>query len=45
LLTTISRAMALGIMVKRPVAWAGGIITWLELKLEALMQPLPHCAQ
>jgi hypothetical protein len=37
--------MALGIRVKRPVACAGGIITWLELKLDALMHPRPHCAQ
>jgi hypothetical protein len=32
-------------MVKRPVAAAGGIITWLELKFEAVRHPRPHCAQ
>jgi hypothetical protein len=37
--------MALAIMVNRPVACAGGIITWLELKFEAVLHPRPHCAQ
>jgi hypothetical protein len=32
-------------MVKRPVFFAGGIITWLELKFDAGMQPRPHCPQ
>ena len=42
---TISRAIAPVIKVNRPVFSAIGIITWLELKLEALMQPRPHCPQ
>jgi hypothetical protein len=37
--------MALAIIVSRPVFCAGGIITWLELKFDALRQPRPHCAQ
>src|SRR5229473_581935 len=28
-----------------PVAIAGGSRTWLELKLEAVTQPRPHCPQ
>jgi hypothetical protein len=43
--TTNSRAIAPVIMVRRPVFSAGGIITWLELKLEAVLHPRPHCAQ
>src|ERR1700738_4159989 len=43
--TTISRAIAPVISVNRPVACAGGIMTWLELKFEAVMQPRPHWAQ
>ena len=34
---TSSRAMALVIRVKWPVFSAGGIMTWLEPKLEAVM--------
>jgi hypothetical protein len=37
--------MAFAIIVSRPVAAAGGIITWLELKFEADLHPRPHCAQ
>jgi hypothetical protein len=43
--TINSRAMAPVIKVKRPVFSAGGIMTWLELKFDALMHPRPHCAQ
>ena len=25
--------------------WAGGSSTWLELKLEAVVHPRPHCPQ
>ncbi len=39
--TTISRAMALAIIVSRPVFCAGGIITWLELKFDALRATAP----
>src|SRR6476660_2629493 len=38
----ISRAMALVNIVSRPVAFAGGSSTWLELKLDALVQPRLH---
>jgi hypothetical protein len=37
--------MAFVTSVKRPVFSAGGIMTWLELKFDALMQPRPHWAQ
>src|SRR5215469_16829574 len=41
----ISRAIAPVTSVRRPVAIAGGMRTWLELKLEAVTQPRPHCPQ
>src|SRR5580698_2611669 len=40
-----SRAIAPVIIVSLPVFIAGGIITWLELKFEAVTQPRPHCPQ
>src|SRR5207248_11687227 len=43
--TRISRAMAPVIKVSLPVFVAGGMNTWLELKLEAVMQPRPHWPQ
>ncbi len=43
--TTISRAIAFAISVNRPVACAGGIMTWLELKFEAVKHPRSHCPQ
>ena len=39
------RAMAPVTSVNLPVFSAYGIITWLELKLDALMHPRPHCPQ
>src|SRR5712671_5552883 len=43
--TIISRAIAPVISVSLPVFIAGGSSTWLELKLEAVMHPRPHCPQ
>src|SRR5262252_6043651 len=43
--TRTSRAIAPVIRVRRPVFCAGGMSTWLELKLEARRQPRPHCPQ
>src|SRR3954451_15180521 len=43
--TRTSRAIAPVIRVSLPVAIAGGSRTWLELKLEAVVQPRPHCPQ
>src|SRR5579864_993853 len=37
-----SRAIAPVIIVSLPVFIAGGIITWLELKFEAVTHPRPH---
>src|SRR5437016_9965825 len=41
----ISRAIAPVTSVNLPVFSAYGIITWLELKLDALMHPRPPCPQ
>src|ERR1700720_2152238 len=43
--TRTSRAIAPVISVSLPVAIAGGSRTWLELKLEAVTHPRPHCPQ
>ena len=43
--TMTSLAIAPVSMVSLPVFIAGGMSTWLELKLEAVTQPLPHCPQ
>src|SRR5580692_3473638 len=43
--TITSRAIAPVTIVSLPVAIAGGIITWLELKFEAVTQPRPHWPQ
>src|SRR5580704_4676844 len=43
--TSTSRAIAPVINVSLPVAIAGGISTWLELKFDAVVQPRPHCPQ
>src|SRR5580693_2435168 len=40
-----SRAIAPVTIVSFPVFMAGGIITWLELKFDAVTQPRPHCPQ
>ncbi len=40
-----SRAIAPVIIVSLPVAIAGGISTWLELKFDAVVHPRPHCPQ
>src|SRR5580700_5682640 len=43
--TKTSRAIAPVINVSLPVAIAGGISTWLELKFDAVVHPRPHCPQ
>ena len=43
--TKTSRAIAPVISVSLPVAIAGGISTWLELKFDAVVHPRPHCPQ
>src|ERR1700688_3893841 len=43
--TTTARAMAPVIRVRWPVFIAGGSNTWLELKLDAVVQPRPHWPQ
>src|SRR5580704_7428141 len=43
--TKTSRAIAPVTIVSFPVFIAGGIITWLELKFDAVTQPRPHWPQ
>src|SRR5262245_28519500 len=43
--TVTSRAIALGTMVRRPVASAGGSSTDGDEKFECDAQPRPHCPQ
>src|SRR5437870_13133442 len=43
--TTISRAIAFAIRVNRPVACAGGLMTWLDQQFDAVKHPRSHSLQ